>query len=173
VGTCIARPRRGSGNRSRVVIGNPRLYGGGTPEKFAERFASRGPPGVHPQGRPLRDRGQREGDVSDKTLAWLDETSPPPEGKGRDHALSWRCTSPRARTGSGPTEPGTDYEEWSGKLLPILNGTGVDAVGSGHEHMQHVEIGKGSLVLISGGAGAPLAPFQRYGYTGSTSRTAG
>ena len=30
--------------------------------------------------------------------------------------------------------------------------------------MQHVEDWEGVLLLISGGAGAPLAPFQKYGY---------
>mgnify|MGYP001606062376 FL=1 len=40
----------------------------------------------------------------------------------------------------------------------------MDAVLSGHEHMQHVEDWEGVLLMISGGAGAPLAPFQKYGY---------
>jgi predicted phosphodiesterase len=57
-----------------------------------------------------------------------------------------------------------DYEERSARLLAILKRHGVDAVLSGHEHMQYVEDWEGVLVLISGGAGAPMVPFQRYGY---------
>ena len=66
--------------------------------------------------------------------------------------------------GTRPHGTRFDYEERSAKLLAILKRHGVDAVLSGHEHMQHVEDWEGVLLLISGGAGAPLAPFQKYGY---------
>lgn len=49
-------------------------------------------------------------------------------------------------------------------LIAILKRHGVDAVLSGHEHMRHVEDWDGILLLITGSVGAPLAPFQRYGY---------
>ena len=57
-----------------------------------------------------------------------------------------------------------DYEERSAKLLAILKRHGVNAVLSGHEHMQYVEDWEGVLLLISGGAGAPMVPFQKYGF---------
>jgi len=38
MGPVIARRRHGFHKPLRVVIGNHELYGGGTPEKFAERF---------------------------------------------------------------------------------------------------------------------------------------
>jgi predicted phosphodiesterase len=56
------------------------------------------------------------------------------------------------------------YEEQSGKLLAILTKHRVDAVLASHEHMHHVEDRNGILMLVSGGAGAPLAPLQKYGY---------
>jgi 3',5'-cyclic AMP phosphodiesterase CpdA len=71
---------------------------------------------------------------------------------------------PPAPEGIRPHGTRYDYEERSAKLLKILKRHGVDAVLSGHEHMQYVENWQGVLLLISGGAGAPLAPFQRYGY---------
>src|SRR5659263_124938 len=71
---------------------------------------------------------------------------------------------PPAPEGVRPHGTRFDYEERSARLLAILKRHGVAAVLSGHEHMQHVEDWEGVLLLISGGAGAPLAPFQQYGY---------
>jgi predicted phosphodiesterase len=71
---------------------------------------------------------------------------------------------PPATDGTRPHGTRYDYEEKSAKLHAILKRHGVAVVVSGHEHMQHVEDWDGVLLLISGGAGAPLAPFQKYGY---------
>ena len=150
----------------RVVIGNHELYGGGTPEMFAERF---GLPGAswsftHKDAHfAIVDNAR--GTFPDNTLAWLDrDLAAHPKGKGGITILIVAMHIPPRTGGINPHGARFDYEERSAKLLAILKRHGVDAVLSGHEHMQYVEDWEGVMVLISGGAGAPLAPFQRYGY---------
>jgi 3',5'-cyclic AMP phosphodiesterase CpdA len=149
-----------------VVIGNHELGGGGTPEKFAERF---GLPGAswsftHKDAHfAIVDNAK--GTFSDNTLAGLDrDLAAHPKGKDGITTLIVAMHIPPASEGTRPHGTRRDYEERSAKLLAILKRHGVDAVLSGHEHMQHVEDWEGVLLLISGGAGAPLAPFQKYGY---------
>jgi 3',5'-cyclic AMP phosphodiesterase CpdA len=150
----------------RVVIGNHELQGGGTPEKFAERF---GLPGAswsftHKDAHfAIVDNAK--GTFPDNTLAWLDrDLAAHPKGKGGITTLIVAVHIPPASDGNRPHGTRFDYEERSAKLLAILKRHGVDAVLSGHEHMQHVENWDGILLLISGGGGAKLAPFQKYGY---------
>jgi len=150
----------------RVVIGNHELNGRGTPEKFAERF---GLPGsswsfTHKDAHfAIVDNAK--GTFPDDTLAWLDrDLAAHPKGKGGITTLVVAMHIPPDTDGTKPHGTAFDYEERSAKLLAILKRHGVDAVLSGHEHMQHVEDWEGVLLLVSGGAGAPLAPFQRYGY---------
>jgi len=150
----------------RAAIGNHELYGGGTPEKFAERF---GLPGsswsfTHKDAHfAIVDNAK--GTFPDNTLAWLDrDLAAHPKGKDGITTLVVAMHVPPASEGIRPHGTRFDYEERSAKLLAILKRHGVDAVLSGHEHMQHVENREGVLLLISGGAGAPLAPFQMYGF---------
>jgi 3',5'-cyclic AMP phosphodiesterase CpdA len=150
----------------RVVIGNHELYGGGTPEKFAERF---GLPGAswsftHKDAHfAIVDNAK--GTFSDNTLAGLDrDLAAHPKGTGGITTLIVAMHIPPRTVGVFPHGTRYDYEERSARLLAILKRHGVDAVLSGHEHMQYVEDWEGVLVLISGGAGAPMVPFQRYGY---------
>ena len=149
-----------------VVIGNHEFYGGGTPEKFAERF---GLPGAswsftHKDAHfAIVDNAK--GTFPDNTLAWLDrDLAAHPKGKDGITTLIVAMHIPPGPGGIRPHGTRYDYEERSAKLLAILKRHGVAAVLSGHEHMQYVEDWEGVLLLISGGAGAPLAPFQRYGY---------
>lgn len=150
----------------RVVIGNHELYGGGTREKFAERF---GLPGTswsftHKDAHfAIVDNAK--GTFPDNTLAWLDrDLAAHPKGKGGITTLIVAMHIPPRTDGVFPHGTRFDYEERSAKLLAILKRHGVDAVLSGHEHMQYVEDWEGVLLLISGGAGAPMVPFHRYGY---------
>jgi len=150
----------------RVVLGNHELYGGGTPEKFAERF---GLPGAswsftHKDAHfAIVDNAK--GTFSDNALAGLDrDLAAHPKGKGGITTLIVAMHIPPGTEGIRPHGTRYDYEERSAKLLAILKRHDVDAVLSGHEHMQYVEDWEGVLVLVSGGAGAPLAPFQQYGY---------
>ncbi len=106
-----------------------------------------------------------KGTFTDNTLAGLDrDLAAHPKGKGGITTLIVAMHIPPAVEGYRPHGTRYDYERRSAKLLAILKRRGVDAVLSGHEHMQHVEDWDGVLLLISGGAGAPLAPFQKYGY---------
>jgi 3',5'-cyclic AMP phosphodiesterase CpdA len=150
----------------RVVIGNHEIYGGGTPEKFAERF---GLPGAswsftHKDAHfAIVDNAK--GTFTDDTLDWLDrDLAAHPKGKDGIATLIVAMHIPPALEGYRPHGTRNDYEDRSAKLLAILKRHGVAAVLSGHEHMQHVEDWDGVLLLISGGAGAPLVPFQKYGY---------
>jgi 3',5'-cyclic AMP phosphodiesterase CpdA len=150
----------------RVVIGNHELYGRGTSEKFAERF---GLPGsswsfTHKDAHfAIVDNAK--GTFQDDTLAWLDrDLAAHPKGKDGITTLVVAMHIPPDTDGIRPHGTRFDYEERSAMLLAILKRHGVDAVLSGHEHMQYVENWEGVLVLVSGGAGAKLAPFQRYGY---------
>jgi 3',5'-cyclic AMP phosphodiesterase CpdA len=150
----------------RVVIGNHELQGGGTPEKFAERF---GLPGASwsftHKDTHFAIVDNAKGTFPDNTLAWLDrDLAAHPKGKGGITTLIVAVHIPPASDGNRPHGTRFDYEERSAKLLGILTRHGVDAVLSGHEHMQHVENWDGILLLISGGGGAKLAPFQKYGY---------
>ena len=106
-----------------------------------------------------------KGTFPDNTLAWLDrDLAAHPKGKDGITTLIVAMHVPPSTEGIRPHGTRYDYEERSAKLLAILKRHGVDAVLSGHEHMQYVENWEGVLLLISGGAGAPLAPFQTYGY---------
>jgi len=150
----------------RVVIGNHEIYGGGTPEKFAERF---GLPGAS-WSFTHRDAhfaivDNANGTFTDNALAGLDrDLAAHPKGKDGITTLIVAMHIPPGTDGMRPHGTRYDYGERSAKLLAILKRHGVAAVLSGHEHMQHVEDWDGVLLLISGGAGAPLAPFQRYGF---------
>ncbi len=128
--------------------------------------ASPEPPGPSPTRTPTsRSWTTRRGRSRTTPSRGSTATSPPTRReRAGSRPSSWRCTSPRHTDGIRPHGTRFDYEERSAKLLAILKRHGVDAVLSGHEHMQHVEDWEGVLLLVSGGAGAPLAPFQKYGY---------
>jgi len=150
----------------RVVIGNHELYGGGNPEKFAERFGLPGPSWsfTHKDAHfAIVDNAK--GTFPDNALAWLDrDLAAHPKGKGGITTLIVAMHIPPGTDGTRPHGTRFDYREQSAKLLAILKRHDADAVLSSHEHMQHVEDWEGVLLLVSGGAGSPLAPFQRYGY---------
>jgi predicted phosphodiesterase len=154
------------GKPLRPVLGNHELYGGGTREKFAERF---GLPGAsysftHKDAH-VAIVDNAGGSMPDNTLAWLDrDLAAHPKGQG---GIAFLLVAMHTPPDTGMTRPhGTraGYEEQSGKLLEILKKHGVDAVLAGHEHMHHAEDWEGILLLVSGGAGATLMPFQKYGF---------
>ncbi|HSE13993.1 MAG TPA: metallophosphoesterase, partial [Candidatus Deferrimicrobium sp.] len=106
-----------------------------------------------------------KGTFPDDTLAWLDrDLAAHPKGRGGITTLIVAMHVPPASDGDRPHGTRFDYVERSEKLLAILKRHGVDAVLSGHEHIQHVEDWEGVLLLVSGGAGAPMVPFQSYGF---------
>jgi 3',5'-cyclic AMP phosphodiesterase CpdA len=150
----------------RVVIGNHELYGGGKPDTFAERFGLSGTSWsfTHKDAHfAIVDNAK--GTFPDNTLAWLDrDLAAHPKGKGGITTLIVAMHVPPRTDGIFPHGTVSDYGEQSAKLLAILKRHGVDTVLSGHEHMQYVEDWEGVRVLVSGGAGAPMFPFQWYGY---------
>ena len=150
----------------RVVIGNHELYGGGTSEKFAERF---GLPGsswsfTHKDAHfAIVDNAK--GTFPDNTLAWLDrDLAAHPKGRDGITTLIVAMHIPPVTDRYYPHGTRSNYEEKSATLLAILKRHGVDAVLSGHEHLHYVADWEGVKVLISGGAGSRLVPFQKYGY---------
>jgi len=106
-----------------------------------------------------------KGSLPDNTLAWLDrDLASHPKGKdGIAHLIVAMHVPPETML-VRPHGTRLDYEEQSRQLLAVLSRHGVDAVLCSHEHMHHVEDWNGILLVVSGGAGAPLAPFQKYGY---------
>jgi predicted phosphodiesterase len=57
-----------------------------------------------------------------------------------------------------------NYETQSERLRKILARHKVDLLLSSHEHTHLVEDWEGIKVIVSGGAGAPMFPFQRFGF---------
>jgi 3',5'-cyclic AMP phosphodiesterase CpdA len=154
------------GKPLRVAIGNHELYGGGKRKTFAERF------GLPDTSYSFTHRDTHfaivdnaGGAFPDNVLSWLDrDLAAHPKGTGGVPILIVAMHYPPLTERTRPHGTRFGYEEQSGKLLAILKKHKVDAVLASHEHMHHVEDWEGILMLISGGAGAPLVPFQKYGY---------
>jgi len=154
------------GKRLWPVIGNHEVYGGGTREKFVGRFGLPGASYSFTHGDAhFAIVDNAGGALPDNTLEWLDRDLAD-HPKGRD-GIAYLLVAMHTPPDTGFLRPhGTrfGYEEQSATLLAILKKHGVDAVLAGHEHMHHAERWEGILVLVSGGAGAPLVPFQQYGF---------
>ena len=150
----------------RVVIGNHELYKPGTREGFARFF---GLPGTsysftHKDAH-VAVVDNAGGSLPKDTLAWLErDLAEHPRGKDGISVLIVAMHVPPRTDGIYPHGTVSDYGEQSGRLLEILQRHKVDAVLCSHEHMQYVEEWGGIRVVVSGGAGSPLVPFQRYGY---------
>jgi predicted phosphodiesterase len=148
------------------VIGNWELRGGGTAERFARFFGLTG----SSYSFTYRDThfavvDDANGSLSAETLAWLDrDLSAHPKGKGGTAFLIVAMHIPPRTDGIFPHGTVSAFGDQSEKLYRILARHAVDAVLCGHEHMQYTEDWGGVLVLVSGGAGAPLMPFQKYGF---------
>jgi len=149
-----------------VAIGNHELRKPGSREGFVKFF---GLPGSdysfnHKDAHfaVVDDAG---GSLPPETLAWLDsDLAAHPKGKGGITTVIVAMHVPPRTDGIFPHGTVSVYGQQSEKLLEVLTRHKVDAVLSSHEHMHYVEDWDGVLVVVSGGAGAPLVPFQRYGY---------
>jgi len=150
----------------RVVIGNHELRKPGTREGFVKFF---GLPGTnysfaHKDAHfsIVDDAG---GSLPPETLAWLDrDLAEHPKGKLGISVLIVAMHAPPRTDGIFPHGTVSEYGEQSANLLEILKRHGVDAVLCSHEHMHYVEEWGGVRVVVSGGAGAKLVPFQKYGF---------
>lgn len=150
----------------RVLIGNHELYGGGSRESFVKFFAL---PGTS-YSFTHRDAhfalvDNAGGSLDEAALAWLDrDLLEHPKGNGGvRHQVVAMHIPPQTET-LAPHGTRRGYAEQSRKLLSILKRHGVDLVLCSHEHMHAVEDWEGIPVIVSGGAGAPLLPFQRFGF---------
>lgn len=148
-----------------VTVGNHEIHGG-TREEFARFF-----------GLPAASYGfthknvrfivldNAEGTLPAPLLAWLErELAAHPKGKNGIDRLVVAMHIPPQTDGIFPHGTKTGYAEQSVHLLKILLKAKVDLVLCSHEHMQMVDDWSGIKVIVSGGAGAPIIPFQKYGF---------
>jgi len=150
----------------RVVIGNHELRKPGTREGFAKFF---GLPGTSysftHKNAHIAVVDNAGGALPEDTLAWLKrDLAGHPKGKDGITVLIVAMHIPPRTDGIYPHGTVSGYGEQSGRLLEILKRHKVDAVLCSHEHLHYVEEWGGIRVVVSGGAGSPLVPFQRYGY---------
>lgn len=148
-----------------VVVGNHELRGG-TREEFVRFFAL---PGSSYSFRhrdahfALADNAG--GRLSPELLRWLDQDlARHPKGKNGIVFLVVAMHYPPRTDGIFPHGTDRGYEEQSAALLEILQRHRVDLLLASHEHLQQVEEWGGTKVVVSGGAGAPMYPFQRHGF---------
>src|SRR5512134_984096 len=148
-----------------VAVGNHDVRKG-TRDGFARRF---GLPGTNHSFRHKDAHfaivDNAGGSLNDDTLAWLDrDLAAHPAGMDGVSVIVVAMHIPPRTAGISPHGVNRDYEEQSAKLLGILKRHRADLVLCSHEHMHHDEDWEGIRVIVSGGAGSPLVPFQRYGY---------
>ncbi|HSL92889.1 MAG TPA: metallophosphoesterase [Candidatus Limnocylindrales bacterium] len=148
-----------------LVIGNHELRGG-TREEFARFFGltttSYGFTHKDVRFIVLDNAG---GEMPDALLDWLKrELAAHPKGKNGIARLVVAMHHPPQTDSIFPHCTRRGYGDQSVKLLKILLRHKVDLVLCSHEHMQMVEDWSGIKTIVSGGAGAPLVPFQKYGF---------
>ncbi len=148
-----------------VVIGNHEIRGADAQE-FARFFGLPGPSYSFTHRNAhfviLDNSGGR---FPKGTLDWLDrELALHPKKKDGIRYLVVAMHAP-PRTDS-PTPHGMNkrYGDQSVKLLGILTRHKVDLVLCSHEHLHLVDDWNGIRVIVSGGGGAPMFPFQRFGF---------
>lgn len=148
-----------------LVIGNHELRGA-TAEEFARFF---GLPGTsysftHKDAHfAVVDNGG--GSLPDARLDWLDRTlDAHPKGRNGVRYLVVAMHIPPRTDSIFPHGTVRHYEAQSERLRKILARHRVDLLLSSHEHMHQVEEWEGVKVIVSGGAGSPMYPFQRFGF---------
>jgi 3',5'-cyclic AMP phosphodiesterase CpdA len=148
-----------------VVIGNHELRGG-TREEFARFFGlSSTSYGFTRKGVRFIVLDNAGGALPDPLLGWLSrELAAHPKGKNGTQRIVVAMHYPPQTDGIFPHGTKRGYGDRSVKLLKILQRHKVDLVLCSHEHMHSVEDWSGIKVIVSGGAGAPLIPFQKYGF---------
>jgi len=105
------------------------------------------------------------GSFADNTLEWLDkELGAHPKRKNGIARLVVAMHFPPQTDNIFPHGTRNGYRDQSMKLLKILSRHKVDLLLCSHEHMHLVDDWNGIKVIVSGGAGAPLVPFQKYGF---------
>ncbi len=149
-----------------AVIGNHDSRGKGARKRFAKRFGL--PDTNHSFTRKdahfafLDNSG---GTLPDRALSWLDrDLAAHPKG---EDGIAFLVVAMHIPPDTGTIRPHGvrfGYEEQSRKLLAILEKHGVDAVLSGHEHMNHSEMWEGILLVVTSAERVPRIPLQRRGF---------
>lgn len=148
-----------------VVIGNHELRGADAQE-FARFFGLPGPSYSFTHKNAffvvLDNAGGR---FPKGTLAWLDrELARHPKKKDGILYVVVAMHAPPRTDSLTPHGMDKGYGEQSTKLLGILGRHKVDLVLCSHEHLHIVDDWNGIRVIVSGGGGAPMFPFQRFGF---------
>jgi predicted phosphodiesterase len=148
-----------------IAIGNHEIHGG-TREEFARFFGVANPfYGFTHKDAHFAILDNSGGSLADPLLGWLDkELAAHPKGKNGIARLVVAMHIPPQTDNLFPHGTMRGYADQSLKLLRILSRHKVDLILCGHEHMHLVEDWDGIKVVVSGGAGAPLVPFQKYGF---------
>lgn len=148
-----------------VVIGNHELHGG-TREEFARFFGLRSTSyGFTHKDVRFIVLDNADGALPDSLLDWLNrELAAHPKEKNGIDRLVVAMHFPPQTDGIFPHGTKSGYGDQSVRLLKILLRHKVDLILCSHEHLQMVEDWNGIQVIVSGGAGAPLVPFHKYGF---------
>src|SRR5512146_189700 len=148
-----------------VVIGNHEIHGG-TREEFARFFGLRSTSyGFTHKNVRVLVLDNADGTLPRPLLQWLErELAAHPKGKNGIDRIVVAMHFPPQTDSIFPHGTKSGYGEQSVNLLKILMKGKVDLVLCGHEHMQMVDDWSGIKVIVSGGAGAPIIPFQKYGF---------
>jgi 3',5'-cyclic AMP phosphodiesterase CpdA len=148
-----------------VVIGNHEIHEG-TREEFARFFGLRSTSyGFTHKNVRFLVLDNADGDLPGPLLKWLErELAAHPKGKNGIDRIVVAMHFPPQTDGIFPHGTKSGYGEQSVNLLKVLLKGKVDLVVCGHEHMQMVDDWSGIKVVVTGGAGAPIIPFQRYGF---------
>ncbi len=148
-----------------VVIGNHEIRGADAQE-FAKFFGLPGPSYsfTHKNAHfvVLDNSGGR---FPRGTLEWLDrELASHPKKKNGIRYLVVAMHAPPRTDAIAPHGMNKRYREQSERLLGILSRHKADLILCSHEHLHLVDDWNGIKVIVSGGGGAPMFPFQRHGF---------
>jgi 3',5'-cyclic AMP phosphodiesterase CpdA len=148
-----------------LVIGNHELQGSSA-EEFARFF---GLPGAsysftHKDAHfAIVDNAS--GSLPASLLAWLErDLAAHPKGTDGIRHLVVAMHIPPRTDNIFPHGTAQNYEAQSERLREILMRHKVDLLLASHEHMHLVDEWGGIKVIVSGGGGAPMIPFQRFGF---------
>ncbi len=148
-----------------VVIGNHEVRGA-RPEEFAAFFGLSGTSYSFTHRNALFVILDNSGGRFPKgTLDWLDrELAKHPKGRDGIRFVVVAMHAPPQTDDVFPHGMHIRYGDQSERLLGILTRRKADLVLCSHEHLHLVDDWNGIKVIVSGGGGAPMFPFQPYGF---------
>ncbi len=148
-----------------VVIGNHEVAGGTAPE-FATFFGLPGPSySFSHKNAHFVVLDNSRGRFPKGALDWLDqELSRHPKNKNGTRFLVLAMHAAPRTDSITPHGMNRRYADQSAKLFKILSRHKVDLILCSHEHLHTVDDWNGIKVIVSGGGGARMFPFQRHGF---------